>query len=78
MAEKRRVIPMDELVNTDKNMYELTNAAIHRAEQISITGDDKDEEQKGKIISKAISEIVTEEVKIQHSRKESLYPHAYE
>ena len=68
MADKRIVIPMDKLVNTDKNMYELTNAAIHRAEQISITGDNKDEEQKGKIISKAIGEIVTEEVKYEYKR----------
>lgn len=68
MAEKRRVIPMDRLVNTDKNMYELTNAAIHRAEQISITGEVKDEDLTGKIISKAISEIVTEEVKYEYKR----------
>lgn len=68
MAEKRKVIPMDELVNTDKNMYELTNAAIHRAEQISITGSDINEDEDGKIISKAIGEIVTEEVKYEYKR----------
>ncbi len=68
MAEKRRVIPMDELVNSDKNMYELTNAAIHRAEQISITGTDNNEDVEGKIISKAIDEIVTEEVKYEYKR----------
>ena len=68
MAEKRIVIPMDKLVNTEKNMYELTNAAIHRAEQISITGTDTHEDEAGKIISKAISEIVTEEVKYEFKR----------
>lgn len=68
MAEDSRVIPMDRLVNTDKNMYELTNAAIHRAEQISITGTDNHEEEEGKVISKAIAEIVTEEVKYEFKR----------
>ena len=68
MADKRRVIPMDMLVNTDKNMYELTNAAIHRAEQISITGAVSNEDEEGKIISKAIGEIVTEEVKYEYKR----------
>ncbi len=68
MADKYKVIPMDKLVNTDKNMYELTNAAIHRAEQISITDSKNDEEVEGKIISKAISEIVTEEVKYEYKR----------
>lgn len=69
MAEQSRVIPMDKLVNTDKNMYELTNAAIHRAEQIAITGGgDASDDNEGKTISKAISEIVTEEVKYEYKR----------
>ncbi len=68
MADKRRVIPMDELVNSDANMYELTNAAIHRAEQISIAGNDNDEDEEGKIISKAIGQIVTGEVKYEYKR----------
>lgn len=59
---------MDRLVNTDKNMYELTNAAIHRAEQIAITGGNENEETEGKTISKAIREIVTEEVKYEFKR----------
>ncbi len=68
MAEKRKNIPMDELVNTDANMYELTNAAIHRAEQISITGAHGDEDAESKVVSKAIGEIVTEEVKYDYKR----------
>lgn len=67
MAENSKDIPMDKLVNTDKNMYELTNAAIHRAEQIALTGLDSSEEG-GKIISKAIQEIVSEEVKYEFKR----------
>jgi len=49
-------------------MYELTNAAIHRAEQIAITGGEGAEEAEGKTISKAIREIVTEEVKYEYKR----------
>ncbi len=55
-------IPLGELVSTDKNMYELTNAAIHRAKQISMAGPTDLESSGGKIVSMAIKEIVTEEV----------------
>jgi len=62
MAKSASNIPLGELVSTDKNMYELTNAAIHRAKQISMTGSDDLESAGGKIVSLAIKEIVTEEV----------------
>lgn len=62
MAKKNSSIPLGDLVSTDKNMYELTNAAIHRAGQISMAGSDDLETSGGKIVSLAIKEIVTEEV----------------
>ncbi len=62
MTKKNSSIPLDALVSTDKNMYELTNAAIHRAKQISMTSSDELEAAGGKIVSQAIKEIVTEEV----------------
>ncbi|MCK5249832.1 MAG: DNA-directed RNA polymerase subunit omega [Spirochaetaceae bacterium] len=62
MIKKKSSIPLENLVSTDKNMYELTNAAIHRAKQISMTGSDELESTGGKIVSLAIKEIVTEEV----------------
>lgn len=62
MSKKNSSIPLDALVSTDKNMYELTNAAIHRAGQISMTGSEELEAAGGKIVSKAITEIVTGEV----------------
>ena len=62
MAKKRSGIPLEDLVSTDKNMYILTNAAIHRAKQISMTGSDELEAAGGKIVSQAIKEIVTGEV----------------
>jgi len=55
-------IPIENLVSTDKNMYELTNAAIHRAKQLSMTGSESLEKVGGKIVSLAIREIVTGEV----------------
>ena len=62
MAKNTSNIPLGNLVSTDKNMYELTNAAIHRAKQISMTGSEELETVGGKIVSLAIKEIVTEEV----------------
>ncbi len=62
MAKKPSSIPLDDLVSTDKNMYELTNAAIHRAGQISMAGSEDLDSSGGKIVSLAIKEIVTEEV----------------
>ena len=55
-------IPLDELISTEVNMYELTNAAIHRARQLSMTGLEEIESAGGKVVSLAISEIVTGEV----------------
>ena len=62
MAKHNSNIPLGNLVSTDKNMYELTNAAIHRAKQISMAGSDELESAGGKIVSLAIKEIVTEDV----------------
>lgn len=62
MAKDVSNIPLEALVSTEKNMYELTNAAIHRARQISIAGSDDLEDAGGKIVSLAIQEIITEKV----------------
>jgi len=55
-------IPLEDLISTDRNMYELTNAAIHRAKQISMTGSEALEKAGGRSVSLAIREIVTGEV----------------
>ena len=62
MAKMKSNIPLGDLVSTDKNMYELTNAAIHRAGQISMAGSEDLEDSGGKIVSLAIKEIVSGEV----------------
>ena len=62
MSKDASDIPLGDLVSTEKNMYELTNAAIHRAKQITMAGSEDLEISGGKIVSLAIKEIVTEEV----------------
>ncbi len=57
------VLPLDLLVSHQGNMYELTCAAIKRAIQLHIAGDEELEENKGKIVSTAIRQILTEKVK---------------
>lgn len=69
MAKKTETIPLENLVSTEKNMYEMTNAAIHRAKQITLAGSDKLDDIGGRIVSLAIKEIVTEEVQYE-SKKE--------
>jgi len=62
IREIEPTVPLEALVSTDKNMYELTNAAIHRAKQISMTGSEALEKTGGRSVSLAIREIVTGEV----------------
>lgn len=62
MSQDITRIPLEALVSNEKNMYELTNAAIHRARQISITNTEDMSAVEGKIVSTAINEIINEEV----------------
>ena len=64
--ERNLIIPLGELVNNEGNMYELTNAAIHRAAQISVAGSDDLEKNKGKIVSTALQEIISKTVEYRY------------
>lgn len=57
------IIPMDLLIGNDSNSYRLTNAAIKRALQINLAGDEELEANKNKVVSTAIKQILTEKVK---------------
>lgn len=57
------VIPLNLLVGNSDNTYSLTAAAIKRATQIHLAGDEDLEENKGRIVSTAIKQILTEKVK---------------
>lgn len=65
-VDRNLIIPLGDLVNNEGNMYELTNAAIHRAAQISVAGSDDLEKNKGKIVSTALQEIITKTVEYRY------------
>ena len=56
------VLPLGLLVENQGNMYQLTCAAIKRAIQINLAGDEELEDNKGKIVSTAIKQILTKKV----------------
>ena len=53
---------MDLLISTQENVYELTCAVIRRALQVTVTGDEEVEKQGGKVVSAAISQVLTKKV----------------
>jgi DNA-directed RNA polymerase subunit omega len=57
------IIPLDELINFKGNRYELTCAAIKRAIQINLTGDEDLKKNRGKIVPTALKQILTKKVK---------------
>lgn len=59
------IIPLRELENHSGNVYETTAAAIRRAFQITVTGDEDLELNEGKVVSTAIHQVLTEKVQFQ-------------
>jgi DNA-directed RNA polymerase subunit omega len=56
------VLPLDLLISYNKNMYELTYAAIKRAAQINLAGDEELDDAKNRVVSLAIKQILTKKV----------------
>lgn len=56
------IIPIDLLVGSAENVYELTCAASRRAYQITITGDEELQDNGGKVVSTALKQILTQQV----------------
>lgn len=56
------IIPLDLLESEDGNIYQITCAAIRRAYQITVTGDEEVESNQGKVVSTAIQQILTAKV----------------
>ncbi|HDQ13191.1 MAG TPA: DNA-directed RNA polymerase subunit omega [Sediminispirochaeta sp.] len=56
------IIPLDKLIVKDSNVYEMTNAAIKRAHQLTITGDEEIEQNGGKVVSTAIAQVLNKKV----------------
>jgi DNA-directed RNA polymerase subunit omega len=57
------IIPIDELIDYKDNRYEITCAAIKRAIQINLTGDEELKKNNNKIVPLAIKQILTGKVK---------------
>jgi DNA-directed RNA polymerase subunit omega len=55
-------LPKNLLIKNQGNMYELTCAAIKRAVQINLAGDEELDDNKGKIVSLAVRQILTTKV----------------
>ena len=55
-------LPLNLLIKNQENMYEITCAAIRRAVQINLAGDEELDDGKGKIVSLAVKQILTRKV----------------
>jgi DNA-directed RNA polymerase subunit omega len=60
------VLPLDLLESFQGNVYEMTCAAMKRSIQINLAGDDELEANKGKIVSTALKQILTQKVRYRH------------
>jgi DNA-directed RNA polymerase subunit omega len=56
------IFPLEELIEYDGNMYEITCAASRRAYQLSMLRDEEIEENDGKVVSLAARQIFTRQV----------------
>ncbi|MDR1178465.1 MAG: DNA-directed RNA polymerase subunit omega [Spirochaetaceae bacterium] len=56
------IFPLEELIEYDSNMYEITCAASRRAYQLSMLRDEEIEENDGKVVSLAARQIFTRQV----------------
>ena len=59
------IIPLDKMVDHADNIYEMTCAAIRRAVQITVTGDEDIETNNGKVVSTALKQILDKKVEYQ-------------
>ena len=57
------IIPLNRLIKYNGNVYTITSGMIKRATQIHLAGDEELEENKGKVVSTAIKQILTEKVR---------------
>ncbi len=62
------ILPLKLLISNLENRYVLSAAAIRRARQLALAGDDEVDENKGKVVSISIKQILTKKVKYQLER----------
>ncbi|MDR1429353.1 MAG: DNA-directed RNA polymerase subunit omega [Spirochaetaceae bacterium] len=56
------IFPLEELIEYDSNMYEITCAASRRAYQLSMLRDEEIDENDGKVVSLAARQIFTRQI----------------
>jgi DNA-directed RNA polymerase subunit omega len=56
------IFPLEELVEYDQNMYEITAAASRRSYQLSMLNDPGIEDNDGKVVSLAAQQVFTREI----------------
>jgi DNA-directed RNA polymerase subunit omega len=56
------IFPLEELIEYNGNMYEITSAASRRSFQLSMIRDEEIEMNDGKVVSLAARQIFTQEV----------------
>ena len=56
------IFPLEELIEYDQNMYEITSAASRRSYQLSMLRDPEIEDNDGKVVSLAAQQVFTQEV----------------
>lgn len=56
------IFPIEQLIEYDKNMYEITCAASRRAYQLSMLRDPEIERHDGKVVSLAARQVFQDEI----------------
>jgi DNA-directed RNA polymerase subunit omega len=56
------IFPLEELIEYDRNMSEITSAASRRSYQLSMLRDPEIEDNDGKVVSLAARQVFTQEV----------------
>jgi DNA-directed RNA polymerase subunit omega len=56
------IFPLEELIEYNNNMYEVTTAASRRSYQLSMLKDPEIEDNDGKVVSLAARQVFTKEV----------------
>jgi len=62
------IIPLDKLLQRDRNVYELTSAIIKRTAQLTITGSKEIEDEGNKVVSVGLRQVLTG--KVEYRREE--------
>jgi DNA-directed RNA polymerase subunit omega len=56
------IFPLEELIEYDGNMYEITSAASRRSYQLSMLKDPEIEDNDGKVVSLAARQVFSQQV----------------